>query len=296
MILCPDCKAPLRSNATSCLVCGFEADTVDGYVAWAPDLAHAGGGFKAESFEHLAELESSSFWFRARSALIEWAVRRFAPSFSSLLEVGCGTGYVLGSLQRAFPGARLVGSEIFVAGLHHAAKRLPGVELVQMDARRIPHTEEFDVVAALDVIEHIAEDEQVLGQLFQAVRPGGIALLSVPQHQWLWSQADDYACHVRRYSASELHGKIEAAGFAIELTTSFVSILLPLMLASRVTNRTESEFDPRKEFQIPALLNLVLERVMTFERFLIAIGVRFPAGGSRFVVAKRPLETQGKTV
>src|SRR5690606_3992375 len=85
MILCPRCKSPLQGNAANCVACGFEAVTIDGFVAWAPDLAHAGGGFKAESFEHLAELESSSFWFRARSALIEWALRRYVPGFSSLL-------------------------------------------------------------------------------------------------------------------------------------------------------------------------------------------------------------------
>lgn len=291
MIVCPSCGRPMQRDQLRCAACGFSAATIDGFTAWAPELAYAGGGFKAESFEHLAELEASNFWFRARNALIVWALRRYAPNMSSFLEVGCGTGYVLSGVQRAFPQARLVGSEIFVAGLGHAAKRLPSVDLVQMDARRIPYVEEFDVAAALDVIEHIAEDEQVIGQLFRAVKPGGAVVISVPQHEWLWSQADDYACHVRRYKARDLHQKVRAAGFEIVRSTSFVSLLLPLMLASRLSNRTSTDFDPRKEFDIGRPLNAVLEQALAFERAVIGLGVNLPAGGSRFLVASKPVRT-----
>lgn len=289
MIACPSCANAIEGDGVQCAACGFTAVTIDGFTAWAPDLAYAGGGFKAESFEHLAELEASNFWFRGRNALIIWALRRYVPDMSSFLEVGCGTGYVLSGVAKAFPKARLVGSEIFVAGLAHASKRLPGVELVQMDARRIPYVDAFDVAVALDVIEHIAEDEQVIGQLFQAVKPGGTAVISVPQHEWLWSQADDYACHVRRYRAPDLHHKIRATGFKIVRSTSFVSVLLPLMLASRLANRRANEFDPRKEFQIPRPINFALEKALSFERAAIQAGIDFPAGGSRFVVARKPL-------
>lgn len=205
-----------------------------------------------------------------------------------MLEVGCGTGYVLSGVAEAFPQARLVGSEIFVAGLHHAASRLPNATLVQMDARRIPYVDEFDVAMALDVIEHIEEDEQVLGQLFQAVKPGGGILISVPQHEWLWSQADEYACHVRRYTEKDIREKVKAAGFVIERSTSFVALLLPLMVASRVLKRRSEQYDPRQEFEIPRVVNLLLEYVLRLERHLIKLGISFPVGGSRLMVARKP--------
>lgn len=288
MIVCPSCAQALPSERARCPRCGFSAEVIDGFTAWAPAMAHAGGGFRAEGFDHLAELEAANFWFRARNRLIVWALRRYFAPLSSLLEVGCGTGYVLTGIASAFPDARLVGSEIFVAGLRHAASRLPGVTLVQMDARQTPYVDAFDVAIAVDVIEHIAEDEQVLGQLFRAVRPGGGILISVPQHRWLWSQADDYACHVRRYTAGELHGKIRGAGFVIERSTSFVALLLPLMLASRLANRKQEKYDPRQEFEISRPLNFALERVLDVERAAIAAGLSFPFGGSRFVVARKP--------
>ncbi|MBL0934426.1 MAG: methyltransferase domain-containing protein [Rhizobiaceae bacterium] len=288
MIVCPSCQSAVPDDKAACPSCGFSPTTVEGFTAWAPEMAHAGGGFKRESFAHLAELEASNFWFRARNALIVWALQRYAPKMASFLEIGCGTGFVLSGVAQAFPQARLVGSEIFVDGLAHAATRLPDVELVQMDARRIPYREAFDVVAVLDVIEHIEEDELVLRQMLGALRPGGTALISVPQHQWLWSKADDYACHVRRYSAGEVHRKVKAAGFEIVRSTSFVSVLLPAMMASRLAARRTSTFDPRKEFEIPPAINSAFEASLAFERGIIRAGINFPIGGSRFVVARRP--------
>lgn len=287
MIACPSCASELRNEHETCPRCGFKAEVIEGFTAWTPELAHGGGGFKAEGFDDLAQLESGNFWFRARNELIVWALRRHFPSLSSFLEVGCGTGYVLKGVSNAFPSARLVGSEIFVNGLRYAAERLPNVTLVQMDARRMPYVADFDVAMAVDVIEHIPEDSDVLAQLHRAVKPGGGIIISVPQHAWLWSHADDYACHVRRYTARELHDKIEKAGFKVERSTSFVSLLLPLMLASRLAKQNAHNYDPRAEFEIPRSVNTVLEQVLRVERALIRTGLDFPVGGSRFVVARK---------
>src|SRR4030095_1631809 len=105
-------------------------------------------------------------------------------------------------------------------------------------ARRIPFRGEFDVIGAFDVLEHIKEDEEVLAQMYQATRPRGGVLLTVPQHSFLWSEVDDYSRHVRRYSASELKAKVKRAGFETLRTTSFVSLLLPVMFISRLRQRS----------------------------------------------------------
>ena len=75
---------------------------------------------------------------------------------------------------------------------------------------RAPNTfrNEFDVIGAFDVLEHIADDELVLSQMHQAVRKGGGIILTVPQHSFLWSEIDEYSRHVRRYSVSELKLKL----------------------------------------------------------------------------------------
>ena len=288
MMRCASCDGALEAGNTACPACGFAPAEVDGFAAFAPQFAHAGGGFNASDFAPLAALEEAHFWFRARNELLMWALDRYCAPFRSYLEIGCGTGYVLQGVSRSFPQAELTGSEIFTAGLQFAGRRIPRARLVQMDARRIPFEAEFDVVGAFDVLEHIAEDDAVLAQVWRALRPGGHLLLTVPQHEWLWSAADEHARHQRRYSRALLHRKVRAAGFDVVRSTSFVSLLLPVMLGSRLFARRKPErYDPTAELRLPALLNRALYAAMQIELALVRTGLDLPAGGSRLLVARK---------
>jgi SAM-dependent methyltransferase len=233
-------------------------------------------------FAALAAVEQDHFWFRSRARLILWALRRHFPRARSVLEVGCGTGNVLAEIRNS-GFDRVVGSEALSEGLAFAARRVPGAELLQMDARRIPFREEFDVVAAFDVIEHIDEDEQVLAGMHAACRPGGGVMITVPQHAWLWSARDEFAGHRRRYGRAELLRKLAAAGFVRPWTSSFMTLLLPLMVLSR----RRKQFKPSGELEIGAVANRLLTPVMALERGLIAAGLRFPAGGSLLAIAHK---------
>ncbi|MGA9666223.1 MAG: class I SAM-dependent methyltransferase [Gallionella sp.] len=285
---CLACGVTFPAQKTHCPACGLGPEMREGFPAYAPDLAQQGGGFKAAYFADLTLVEAGNFWFRARNRLIIWALGKYCPEFRSFLEIGCGTGYVLSGIASAFPGVSLRGSEIFTAALTLAAARQPAIDFMQMDARHIPFIEEFDAVGAFDVLEHIEEDEQVLLQMRETLKPGGVMLLTVPQHAWLWSAVDDYACHVRRYSAKELHAKVKAAGFDILRSTSFVSTLLPAMWASRLVQKGSAEkFDATSEFRTPIWLNGMLESILNAEIYIIRGGVNFPLGGSRLIVAKK---------
>ncbi|MCW5299427.1 class I SAM-dependent methyltransferase [Herbaspirillum lusitanum] len=291
MLVCPVCSEELEDEGKLCGTCKFSVATREGFATWAPELADHNSGFRAEYFSDLAQVESAHFWFRARNALIIWALKTYFPNFHSLLEVGCGSGFVLSGIAAAFPHARLVGSEIFVAGLEVASSRIPGAELVQMDARKLPYVDEFDVVTAFDVIEHIDEDVTVLQNFFRAVKPGGGCIITVPQHKWLWSPVDEEACHKRRYTAAELHGKMEAAGFKILRTTSFVALLLPLMLTSRLRDKRVGKSGGVDSLRMNKTLNSLLETILNLERRAINAGLNWPLGGSRLVVAQKILSS-----
>jgi SAM-dependent methyltransferase len=157
-----------------------------------------------------------------------------------------------------------------------------------MDARRIPFREEFDVIGAFDVLEHIKEDEDVLTQMYQATRSGGGILITVPHHPFLWSASDDFARHARRYKTRELTNRVRKAGFEVLRVTSFVSFLLPLLALSRFKQRVSKQaFDPSAEFNINSSINNALEKILEAERTLIRSGLSFPVGGSLLLVGRR---------
>ncbi len=288
MKICSVCSAPFTLSTWQCPLCGHTPPTRNGYIALAPAPDPGDVRYMARAFEKLAKLEPNHFWFRARNRLIVWALARYFPHARSLLEIGCGTGYVLDGIRQAFPQLSLGGSEIFSEGLDCAAQRLPGVPLFLMDARRIMFEDEFDVLGAFDVLEHIDADEQVLAQMYRAVRPGGGILITVPQHPFLWSYADEVARHVRRYRAGDLRAKLERAGFRMVRSTSFVSLLLPLMmLARRAKQRTDGEQDLLAELRLPAWKNRLLEWALNLECVLIRWHVPLPAGGSLLMIARK---------
>jgi len=288
MKLCSACGEPVEDHGRQCSVCSHQTTKLNGHWAFAPELAEQNEGFEAGYFETLAKLEAGNFWFRARNRLVIWALRRYFPEAKNFMEIGCGTGFVLSGIRNALPELALRGSEIFSAGLSFAATRVPDVELFQMDARRIPFREEFDVIGAFDVLEHIKEDEAVLAQMYQATRNGGGILITVPHHRFLWSASDDFARHARRYTTRELSRKVRNAGFEILRITSFVSFLLPLLAASRLKQQASQQpFDPASEFNINSSVNIALEKVLDAERTLIRAGLSFPVGGSLLLVGRR---------
>lgn len=288
MKLCLQCECRFEAQGWRCPECGFAPDVVAGFPAFAAGLVADDIGYDASRFQVLAELENDHFWFQSRTKLIVWGLRRHFPRAQSLLEIGCGTGNVLAAIAQRTSLPRVAGSEVHAAGLAFAARRAARAELLQMDARRIPFRDEFDVVGAFDVIEHIAEDEQVLREMFAACRPGGGILLTVPQHEWLWSYRDEFARHRRRYDRQGLLGKLAAAGFERVWTTSFVTLLLPLMALSRRAQRRPEAFDLSREFDVGRAANRLLGAVMALERRLIFAGLSLPLGGSLLAIARKP--------
>ncbi len=238
-------------------------------------------------FDYLATQEARHWWFRARNKILVWVLRSIDRDCVDFLEVGCGTGYVMSGIAAAFPSWNLEASEYFEDGLFFARQRVQRCHFRQLDAKSMAEAEAYDCIGSFDVLEHIDGDELVLANFFRALRHGGHLLLSVPQHPWLWSVADDYAHHQRRYTVSELDRKVRRAGFKIKYTTSFVSLLLPLMALQRLVAQSK-EYSLEDEFKIGPLFNSALYSIMHLEFCLLRLGFRFPAGGSLLLLAWKP--------
>ena len=289
MKLCSFCGHGFGANGWDCPSCGKSPHKKNGIMMFAPSLEESGVNYDPDYFNKLFAIEPGHFWFTSRNGLIMWALRKYCPSAGSFFEAGCGTGFVLAGVGRAFGGMRLAGADMFSECLMLAGQRSPGAELCQMDARNVPFKNEFDCAGCFDTLEHIAEDETVISEIHKALKPGGVFVATVPQHPFLWSAADRSARHLRRYTRKELAGKMTAAGFRVERVTSFVSLLFPALLVSRAFRKKHAAGKSGGyEFDVRPFMNKALSAVMSAERRLISAGVSFPAGGSLLAVARKP--------
>jgi len=246
--------------------------------------------FDPALFEGLAQLEPGHFWFEPRNHLILQLLNHYFPMARSMLEVGCGTGFVLQAIHQAHPTWQLVGSDFYEEALTYCRQRLSDVELVRADARQIPFEDQFDVVGAFDMLEYVDDDESALRQFHRALHPGGGILLTVPQHPFLWSPTDEQACHQRRYTRKGMRALLESCDFRVECMTSFAWLPFPLMLLSRFLGRlrkTRTNEDPLNGLRVSKTVNHCLRWMLEREVALSKLGLRMPFGGSLVALATR---------
>jgi SAM-dependent methyltransferase len=236
-------------------------------------------------YDRMAELDGRHWWYRARREILARVVERLVrpPNGARILEIGCGTGHNLAMLGRfgtvdaveMDDAARAVASDRL--GRPALMATLPALEGVERGA--------YDLVALLDVLEHVEEDRASLASIAERLRPGGRILLTVPAHPWMWSAHDVVNHHKRRYTKSGLRSAIEAAGLKVDLLSYFNSLLFPLAAAARLAGRVSGKEDSDDRLP-PAPINKAFEFLFGLERY--ALGrVPFPPGVSLVAIASR---------
>src|SRR5262249_10002097 len=143
----------------------------------------------------------------------------------------------------------------------------------------------FDVVLALDVIEHVADDVTLLQEARRVLRPGGVLVVTVPALPWLWSAHDDVNHHYRRYTFNTLRRSLRAGGFHPHTVTYYNALLLPLAIARKFINRFGHSDEHHLE-DLPGPLNSTLRAVLGLEGLVIRRRT-LPFGAS-LIAAARP--------
>ena len=188
-------------------------------------------------------LEADNFWFRARNDLIVWALQTYFPDCpvvprDRLRDRLRAARDPRRRIRRS--SCRAARSSAPVSRSRRRACRRP--QFSQMDARRDPVPRGVRRRSAPSTSSSTSRrTTTVLAEVAKALRPGGGFMATVPQHPALWSLQDEHAHHVRRYTARGLRRKVEAAGFEVVRMTSFVSLLLPLLVAARLRPRGRRE-------------------------------------------------------
>lgn len=248
-------------------------------------------------FKSLFAIEDKHFWFGARNQVVaaigQQIVAGLTPGYH-VLEVGCGTGNTLRVLEQVCTQGVVVGMDLFGEGLHFARQRVT-CPLVQGDMQQPPFNAHFDLIGMFDVLEHLADDIQVLCDLYTLLSPDGTLFLTVPAHPSLWSYFDEAACHHRRYLSPELTAKLIQAGYQVVYQSEYMASIFPLVWIGRrvaaLTQRQRSATDihqlAQNELRIVPIVNDVLARLLIQEARLIAKGYTLPFGASLLVVARK---------
>jgi len=271
----------------------LEYTMIDGIKCFSPDVAQAYTDYPDGGFDLTDRNAENSFWVSSRNRLFKDIVQRYrSPTGKTrFLEIGCGTGDFIQQIVDQ-NDLEITGSEVYLKGLLYAKKNLPGVEFVQFDVTQGKIGEQFDMITAFDVLEHIDDDRAAIANISAMLRPGGMLVVSVPQHMFMWGELDEIVKHKRRYSRGELLGKLAASGFETKRCSSFVFTLFPLMYLSR---RLDKRRDPShsdeaalaRRVTFPPLLNWLLDRLMRVDEVLIKLGFSLPFGGTLLVVARK---------
>lgn len=263
-----------------CLPCGSTFALCDGIWPLAGDFRPE--GFPDRRLDGLARLDDGHFWAGPRDRLVERLLTEAVPEGpGAAAELGCGTGRFLPRLEaRGLVTTGVDGHrELLAAARHHSA----AATLVHGDLTRLPLTgDQFDVVVALDVLEHV-EPARFLGEVARILRPGGTFLVSVPAFPLLWSCLDEAAGHRCRYTQWRLEVELAAAGLRLERWTHYQFILFPLVLASRLLGRRR---EVKAERQPPRWLDGLLGWINRLEVELLG-GLTLPFGSSLVARAVR---------
>jgi glycosyltransferase involved in cell wall biosynthesis len=219
---------------------------------------------------------------RARG-LNRWILEQFRSHVGRrVLEAGCGIGNFT---ELLLDRERLVcvdNDQLYVEMANWRLGHLENVVTLNRDLAD-PATyadlkhERVDTIVCLNVLEHIAPDEQVLRAFHDLLEPGGHAVILVPAHMWLYGPCDEAIGHVRRYTQVELHTKMQAAGFEVVQMGEFNRLGVPGWYLNKLLGRRD--LNPRQMRLFEWLLPLAkLMEALKLGSGLSVIGVgRKPA-------------------
>jgi SAM-dependent methyltransferase len=233
-------------------------------------------------YDSMRAVEGSHWWFRGRREILRSQIERLdLPPRARILEVGCGAGGNLkmlrsfGSVTGMEPDEPSRAYAQAAAGVPVLRGALPG-PLPEFGGA-------FDLIAALDVIEHLDEDQASIVALSRLLKPAGKMLTTVPAHAWMWSGHDVAHHHRRRYRKRDYADLFRNARMRVQRATYFNSLLFPAIALARIAKLGRGGSDAATPI---GPLNEVLTSVFAFERRLLGI-CDLPFGVSLLVVAEK---------
>ena len=235
-------------------------------------------------YKEYYELERSHWWFTARLNILRSIFhQRIEPKGSlRILNVGVATGATSQMLEQFGE----VTSVEYDADCCAFLREKTGIEAINASLTELPfESDQFDVVCAFDVIEHVEDDALAASEIHRVLKPGGQFFITVPAFQFLWSNHDVVNHHHRRYTKQQLN-QLFTHNFTLDFSTYFnFWLFFPIALARWVMNllpkrKGETSGSDNEVLSSSPWINRLLFAVFHSERRMLSTGMRFPLGVS----------------
>ncbi len=236
--------------------------------------------------EEGAGVDPASHWYyRSKARLMRSRIAGRVEPTGIAWDVGAGSGFFSSYLL----ANGLAGAATCIDP-NYECERSALVKGHPLSFCRAPSGAAPDLVLLMDVLEHVEDPVGLLGEYVQAARPGATFFITVPAHQWLWSDHDVYLGHYRRYTRRLLEHTAATAGLTVDESGYYFLTIVPPVWAVRARRHSDPEAVTESDMK-PAspLVNHILQAALAVERRLL--GLNPWTGVSVVLVGHRPFAT-----
>ena len=236
-----------------------------------------------------ADLYRRHWWWRSREAAIVQAIRRLTdlPDQAKILDVGCGDALSLPVLESLSAGSRAWGIEVdpnTILSGNPMRDRIYDKPL----GDPLYRGKRFDLITALDVIEHIEGDRSAVENMMHMLKPGGWLLITVPALPMLWTRHDEINMHFRRYTRGSLTDLLQPFGELRDCRYLYTALALPKLLLAGVEWLKKNDPSPA---QVPNRLVNLIAQVYFKAEWSVTSRYSMPFGSSLMAVVRKPAPT-----
>lgn len=239
-----------------------------------------------EMYRIFFNIQKQHWWFVTKKDIVLDTIDRHIKlqEDCKVLDIGCGSGLMLNALDQL---AETSGMDMSDEAIQFSQEIFRGPIKQGWLPDNVPFpNESFDLITALDVVEHIDDDIGSLKAIRHLLKPSGKAIITVPAFMFLWSSFDDMNEHKRRYTLPELRQKLNNAGFQIEKISYFNFLLFPLVYLVRKLNNIIGR-DGASDVDMPSkAMNYALKNIFGLEKFLLRV-CNLPFGVSILAIVKK---------
>lgn len=241
----------------------------------------------SHEYELMYQVEEHHWWYRGMASITRAMFERWIRSNGlKILDAGCGTGAAMTTYLTDY--GEITGVDLYPQALEYCRKRNAS-RLARASVTDLPFASaSFDLVTSFDVLyeQAVSSDRKALNEFFRILSPGGRVLLRLPAYDWLRGQHDRVVHTKQRYTKKLVRELLEQCGFVVEHLTHANTLLFPLAVLKRLSEKIFSPAEASDLSLSTGFLNNTFRYILSSEAPMAA-HIGLPYGLSLFAVGRK---------